>query len=85
MTKTYEVGSKVTFIAQERTEFRGQTVRPEDKAIVTLAVDWNEEDGLGEGGPWGYGGYESELLEKIASNIELELDFTSDINEFEGV
>ncbi len=35
---------------------------------ILLSRDWDSEDGFGEGGLWGWGGYTSWTLRKLADN-----------------
>ena len=40
-----------------------------DMIEITLGRDWDESEGRGEGGPWGWGGYTHHLIYSIADEI----------------
>ena len=63
--KTHEKGNVVTFVAQKQTTLYGIKYRAGDEVSVQLDLPWNEEDGQGEGGPWGWGGYTAATLKRI--------------------
>lgn len=37
-------------------------VRKGDIWIIQLNRDWGTDEGIGEGGPWGWGGYTTEFI-----------------------
>lgn len=57
-------------LSGETQEINGLEIQASDYIEVDLPEEWNEQDGIGEGGPWGYGGYSTIYLEQIAENIE---------------
>jgi len=61
-SKIHEAGTTVDFTVQFDCEAFGQTLKTGDEVSVLLAQDWNEEDGQGDGGPFGWGGYSEETL-----------------------
>lgn len=58
----HRAGEEVTFTAQRPVIVRGHKYETGAEWTFRLAQDWNEEDGLGEGGAWGYGGYSTARL-----------------------
>jgi len=66
---THETAELVTFVAQTETEAFGRKFAEGDSVEVLLGQNWNEDEGLGEGGPWGFGGYTTETLETIGERI----------------
>jgi hypothetical protein len=69
MNKIYAAGTKVTFTALRDCRLGGEIYRVGDMAVVTLRREWSTDDGIGAGGPWGYGGYTSR---KVGSLGEVE-------------
>ena len=43
----------------------GRRVLPGGRITVLLSRDWDDEEGLGEGGPWGWGGYQSRFVASL--------------------
>jgi hypothetical protein len=66
LMNTKSKGEMVEFTAIRPCKFRGTSYKAGDRIRIVLAVDWREEEGIGQGGPWGWGGYTSRLLNKIA-------------------
>jgi hypothetical protein len=62
----------VEFVAQRACQLAGARFTAGDSVRVTLAApdQYDPEDGLGDGGPWGWGGYRSITLTRIAAKIE---------------
>ena len=58
-------GDELTCVAFGPATFRGRQYNEGDHLTIELARYWDEHEGLGEGGPWGWGGYTAELLERI--------------------
>ena len=59
---TTEKGDIVTFTAQRPAVVRGVRYRAGQTIYVLLRRDWTEDEGLGDGGPWGWGGYTSRTV-----------------------
>ncbi len=66
-TKTHKAGETVEFTVQYDCTAFGQTLKNQDKVSVTLQIEWNEEDGMGDGGPFGFGGYTEETLANLGT------------------
>ncbi len=61
----YYKGQVVTFTTQEDTEIFGVEYRAGEQCSIKLNQDWDPMGpDLGEGGPWGWGGFTSQTLEK---------------------
>jgi hypothetical protein len=45
-------------------------INPNYHVLVEVPDNFDDQAGLGEGGPWGWGGYTTEYLESIAISIE---------------
>lgn len=67
-TTKHQAGEQVNFTCQLATEFDGQRYRKGDEIVIILGRDWDEEEGQGDGGPWGWGGYTSELLADLSAS-----------------
>ena len=69
----HPAGETVRFYNEtcDKVRFIDHTFEPGETIMVTLAKDWDDDDGLGEGGPWGWGAYTSEFVRSIAASIEL--------------
>ena len=65
-------GETVTFTnaTNKHVNLRGGRIAPGAHVQITLARDWDTDEGLGEGGPWGWGGFTSELLESLETGKE---------------
>lgn len=61
----HEPGETVTFTAQRRCTLQGKQYRKDEQVIIVLQREWNDEDGQGEGGPWGWAGYTSKLVTSL--------------------
>jgi hypothetical protein len=63
----YQKGDKVVLQAQEPAVFAGVHYAAGEELEITLIHDVNfSEEGIGEGGPWGWGGFTSDFLEEIS-------------------
>lgn len=71
-------GEKVRFEAQRTCRWAGRNFKTGQAVTVVLARNWDGEDGLGEGGPWGWGGYRSSLLRRLAGGWA-GIDFSPDL------
>lgn len=58
-------GEVVRFVAQQRATCHGRRYNAGDAIRIVLAHDWCEEDGLGAGGPWGWGGYTTRKIKTL--------------------
>ncbi len=67
--KYHQAGEEVQFEAQYPVSWFGAEYKPGDVITVGLVRDWGEEEGLGQGGPWGYGGYPSRLLSELSGSV----------------
>jgi hypothetical protein len=65
MTAVFSKGEVVSFIAQRPATLFGRRYKEGEEVLIELTEAWNEEDGLGDGGPWGWGGYTSRTLRRI--------------------
>ncbi len=63
--KNYEKGDIVVFVAQKPAALHGIKYRAGDEVSIQLTLPWSKEDGCGEGGPWGWGGYTAATLKRI--------------------
>jgi hypothetical protein len=61
----FPAGEVLSFIAQRPAQVFGRRYKAGKEVLIELTQDWDEEDGLGEGGPWGWGGYTSWTLRRI--------------------
>lgn len=68
--KHYNKGDELFFAAQRPCRLAGRRFRTGDMVVVRLTTDWGEDEGLGGGGPWGWGGYTAATLRGIAALIE---------------
>ena len=59
----------IEFMAERNTTLYGVTFKKDDIIQVVLNRDWSHTDGLGAGGPWGWGGYTIKLIKSIARRI----------------
>jgi hypothetical protein len=64
--KIHEAGARVDFTVQFDCEAFGQKLKKGDTVSVELAKDWNHE-GMGDGGPFGWGGYTEETLAALGT------------------
>jgi hypothetical protein len=74
-SKTYEAGETVEFAVQFETISRAafdRLLKTGDKVFVRVYRAWNEEDGMGEGGPFGWGGYTDDTLFRIGEVLDTE-------------
>ena len=55
--------TEFNFVAQKRCVFKKKTYNTNDRLSVVLDVS-SLDEGLGQGGPWGYGGYTSAFIKK---------------------
>ena len=67
-TEKYEAGDEVTFTAQRTCQFRGNRYHAGDEMTIELNRDFDAEtdEGYGDGGPWGWAGFTSRRLARIA-------------------
>ena len=65
MAAVFSKGKVVSFIAQRPATLFGGRYKEGEEVLIQLTQDWDEEDGLGDGGPWGWGGYTSRTLRRI--------------------
>ena len=66
----YRKGETVRFTNETALSIRafGRTFRPGDALEVVLSRDWDErEEGVGEGGPWGWGGYTTAFIKTLGA------------------
>jgi len=61
----HESFTDVTFVAQYPTMLWGTRYDKHDIVTVELIRPWDEEEGLGKGGPWGWGGYTNALVASL--------------------
>ena len=66
----YVANEVVAFTAQRPCQLAGQRFRTGDVVHVRLVADWHATDHLGAGGPWGWGGFTSPCLRRVARTIE---------------
>ena len=74
--KTYNAEQTVRFTAQKTVRFCGRKYLPGEDIEIVLARDFHEEEGLGEGGPWGWGGYRSSFLASLTKKHKKDRDRT---------
>lgn len=75
MKNKHKKGEKVVFQAQEPAVFAGIHYGRGEELEITLIRDVDfDEEGIGEGGPWGWGGFTSEFLEEISGENLAGLD-----------
>lgn len=65
----YQPGEAIGFTAQRTCKLRGQSYRKGDEIVIRLKRQWIEPDGIGEGGPWGYGGYTSRFVASLGEVV----------------
>ncbi len=65
----HQAGEEVQFTAQYPVRLWGADYQPGETLTVGLVRNWGEEEGIGEGGPWGYGGYPSRLIASLAGDV----------------
>ena len=61
----YRVGDRVVFVAQRPATIRGVRFLVGYEYEVILTRDWDGERGMGEGGPWGWGGFTSKFVASL--------------------
>ena len=63
----HSAGERIVFSNESNrtVQFRGRKYFPGNTVQICLTRDWNEDEGIGEGGPWGWGGYTTALLRSI--------------------
>ena len=66
----HDKGEVIRFVAQRFCKLSGKQFRKGDSVDVTLHTDWNHDPDMGDGGPWGCGGFTADCLLRIASRIE---------------
>ena len=64
-TYDHEIGDEVEFTSQRPCRLDRRRYAKDKKVTITLARGWNEDDGKGEGGPWGRGGYTSRFVASL--------------------
>ena len=64
---TYETADLISFVAQEPVRAFDTDFKAGDSVEVLLGQDWDDQDGAGDGGPWGFAGYTTEKIEEIAA------------------
>lgn len=57
-------------LSKETQTINGIEVEPNDFVDADMSEGWNEQDGIGEDGPWGWGGYTTKHIEENALSIE---------------
>ncbi len=60
----------VEFTAQRSCRLFERRFIAGDIIRVSLRRTWNDEDGIGYGGPWGWGGYTARTIRRIAASVE---------------
>jgi len=65
----HEAGEVLLFTAQKPCRIFGHRFSQGDEALVRLDRNWDEDSDMGEGGPWGWGGYTTATLKRIADHI----------------
>ena len=66
----HRAGDEIEFVAQRPCWLRYRHYEAGDIVRIRLVQDWNDTEGLGEGGPWGRGGYTSRRLARIGTLVE---------------
>lgn len=67
----YRKGAHVAFTAQRPCVFRHRRIRTGETASGVLIRDWDDQEQISGGGPFGWGGYSSRHVNAILRDVEI--------------
>lgn len=69
MSTIYIQGTEIKIQAAKNCTLAGVVFKKNDWIIIELAIDWDIEQNIGDGGSWGFGGFSASTIKRVASKI----------------